>query len=54
MEVDTEDPEPGPAPEMPRRTAYGNEIDDDREYQDDMKRNYDKSSQLLVATVAFL
>ena len=36
MDVDTEDPDPGPAPVMPRRAAYGNEVNDEREYQDEM------------------
>ena len=36
MEVDTEDPEPDPVPNMPRKTEHGNTEFDDRQYQDDM------------------
>ena len=36
MEVDTDESEPDPLLDMPRRTDYGDEIHDDRVYQDDM------------------
>ena len=36
MEVDTEDPQPDPLPEMPRRANYGDNQDDDRLFQDDL------------------
>ena len=36
MDVDTEDPAPDPLPDMPRRANYGNDLQDNRLYQDDI------------------
>lgn len=34
--MDTDDPAPDPLPDMPRRANYGDDLEDDRLYQDDM------------------
>ena len=38
MDVDTDNPEPEPLQEMPRKVDYGEELIDERSYQDDLNQ----------------